>query len=158
MSKLNKEQALQKLRHYCGYQERSHKEVKDKLYSLGLYKQDVEEAIAKLIEDDYLNEERFAISFAGGHFRTKQWGRVKISYELKQKGVSTYCINKALKQIDEEEYLEVIRTLARKKSDSLKDDGLNSFALHQKIMNYMMQKGFEPQMVQWELKAAREQE
>lgn len=158
MSKLNKEQALQKLRHYCGYQERSHKEVKDKLYSLGLYKQDVEEAIAKLIEDDYLNEERFAISFAGGHFRTKQWGRVKISYELKQKGVSTYCINKALKQIDEEEYLEVIRTLARKKSDSLKDDGLNSFALHQKIMNYMMQKGFEPQMVQRELKAAREQE
>lgn len=158
MPKLSKEQALQKLRHYCGYQERSHKEAKDKLYSLGLFKQDVEETIAKLIEEDYLNEERFAISFAGGHFRSKQWGRVKISYELKQKGVSAYCINNALKLIDDEEYLEVIRTLARKKSESMKDDSLNAFARHQKIMNYMMQKGFEPQMVQRELKAAREQE
>lgn len=155
MSKLSKDQALQKLRHYCGYQERSHKEVKDKLYSLGLYKQDVEEAISKLIEEDYLNEERFAISFAGGHFRSKQWGRVKIGYELRQKGVSAYCINKALKEIDEEEYLQTIRSLARKKSESLNGDGLNSYARHQKIMNYMMQKGFEPQMIQQELKAAK---
>jgi regulatory protein len=150
---LNKEQALQKLRHYCGYQERSHKEVKEKLYSLGLYKQDVEEAISKLIEEDYLNEERFAISFAGGHFRSKQWGRVKISYELRQKGVSVYCINRALKEIGEDDYLETIRILVRKKSELLTKDGLNAFARHQKIMNYMMQKGFEPQMVQKELKA-----
>ena len=158
MRKLNKEQALQKLRHYCGYQERSHKEVKDKLYSLGLYKQDVEEAISKLIEEDYLSEERFAVSFAGGHFRSKQWGRVKISYELRKKGVSAYCISKALKEIDEEEYLKTIRHLARKKSESLDKEGLNAFARQQKIMNYMMQKGFEPQMIQQQLKANKEQE
>ena len=81
----SKEQALQKLRHYCAYQERCHAEVKEKLYSFGLRKQMVEESIAQLIEEDYLNEERFAIQFAGGKFRMKQWGRVKIKHELKQK-------------------------------------------------------------------------
>jgi regulatory protein len=69
------------------------------------------------------------------------------------KGVSVYCINRALKEIGEDDYLETIRILVRKKSESLTKDGLNAFARHQKIMNYMMQKGFEPQMVQKELKA-----
>jgi len=63
---LTKEQALQKLRHYCGYQERSHAEVKSKLYELGVRKADHDELISSLIEEDYLNEERFAIAFAGG--------------------------------------------------------------------------------------------
>src|ERR1700709_2489168 len=94
--KLTREQAMQKARHYCAYQERSHYEVKQKLYSFGLHKIEVEESLSGLIEEDYLNEERFAIQFAGGHFRMKQWGRVKIRYELKQKQVSEYCIKKAL--------------------------------------------------------------
>src|ERR1700709_658618 len=89
---LTREQALQKARHYCGYQERCHSEVKEKLYSLGLHKQQVEECLSQLIEENYLNEERFAQQFAGGKFRMKQWGRVKIKYELKQKQVSEYCI------------------------------------------------------------------
>ncbi len=152
MSKLSKEQALQKLRQYCGYQERCHKEAKEKIYSLGMYKQDVEEIISTLIEEDYLNEERFAMAFAGGHFRSKQWGRIKINYELRQKGVSAYCITRALKEIEEDDYLETIRVLIRKKSESLVGEKLNSFARHQKIMNYMMQKGFEPQLLQKELK------
>src|ERR1700740_2162465 len=97
---LTKEQALQKARHFCGYQERHHREVKEKLYGFGLYKNDVEELLSKLIEENYLNEERFAIQFAGGRFRIKQWGRVKIKYALKQKQVSEYCIKKALKAID----------------------------------------------------------
>ncbi len=63
--KTNPQQALQKLKHYCGYQERSHAEVKEKLYSFGLYKNDVETIISQLIEEDYLNEERFAKLFAG---------------------------------------------------------------------------------------------
>ena len=70
---LTKEQALQKAKHYCGYQERSHTEVKEKLYALGLRKQEVEESLSQLIEEDYLNEERYARQFAGGHFRMKQW-------------------------------------------------------------------------------------
>src|SRR5213082_1811867 len=93
--KIGKEQALQKLKHYCGYQERSHVEAIEKLYSFGLYKQEVEECISRLIEEDYLNEERFAMAYARGKFRMKRWGKIKIRYALKEKAVSDYCINKA---------------------------------------------------------------
>ena len=89
---LTKQEALQKAKHYCAYQERCHSEVKEKLYGFGLWKNDVEDLLSTLIEEDYLNEERFAIQFAGGRFRMKQWGRVKIKYELKQKKVSDYLI------------------------------------------------------------------
>ena len=102
---LTKEQAHQKAKHYCAYQERCHSEVKEKLYGFGLRKLDVEELMSKLIEEDYLNEERFAVQFAGGRFRLKQWGRVKIKYELKQKQVSEYLIKKAMKTIDEKRLL-----------------------------------------------------
>jgi regulatory protein len=154
--RLSKEEALQKLRHYCGYQERCHKEVKEKLYSFGLNKQDVEDAISKLIEENYLNEERFAIAYAGGYFRSKQWGKVKIGYELKQKGVSDYCIKKAMKEIAEDDYLKTIRELIAKKSGAIEDDGLNQYARKQKIMNYLLQRGFESQLIQKELKAEPE--
>ena len=107
----SKEQALQKARYYCTYQERCHSEVKEKLYSLGLYKKDVEELLSNLIEDNYLNEERFAIQFAGGRFRIKQWGKVKIKYELKQKLVSDFCIKKALASINENDYQKTIQKL-----------------------------------------------
>src|ERR1700688_1600996 len=93
---LTREQALQKARHYCAYQERCHSEVKEKLYSFGLGKKDVEESLSQLIEENYLNEERYAIQYAGGRFRLKHWGRVKIRYELRQKLVSEYCIGRAL--------------------------------------------------------------
>lgn len=145
--RLGKEEALQKLRHYCGYQERSHREVKDKLYSFGLNKQDVEESISKLIEDDYLNEERYAQSFARGHFRTKQWGRVKISYELKQKGVSAYCIQKGLKEIDEDEYEQTLRELLAKKAESFPETE-KSYIKRHKVAAYAMQRGFESPLIQ----------
>ena len=94
---LTKEQALQKLKHYCAYQERCHNDVKEKLYKLGVWKKEHDEIIAALIEENYLNEERFAIAYAGGKFRINSWGRVKIKYALKQKQVSEYCIKKAWK-------------------------------------------------------------
>src|ERR687886_2511625 len=93
---LTKEQALQKLKQYCAYQERSHYEVVQKLWDLGVRKAEHDEIVSALIEEDYLNEERFAIQYAGGKFRMLQWGRVKIKQALKQKGVSEYCIKKAL--------------------------------------------------------------
>lgn len=153
MKRLTKEEALQKLRHYCAYQERCHKEVKDKLYSFGLNKTDVEEAISVLIEENYLNEERYAIAFAGGYFRSKQWGRVKIGYELKSKGVSQYCINNAMKEIGEDDYIKTIRELIDKKRESISGESLNPYQRNQKIMNYLLQRGFESQLVQRELKA-----
>lgn len=142
---LTKEQALQKLKHYCAYQERCHSEVKQKLYDLGIWKNDHDEIIATLIEENYLNEERFAIAFAGGRFRVKQWGRVKIKYELKQKQVSEYCIKKALKQIEEEEYVKVLTKLANEKYASLKAD--QYMIRKKKTMDYLMAKGYEMDLV-----------
>jgi regulatory protein len=142
---LTKEQALQKLKHYCAYQERSHHEVKEKLYNLGVWKKEHDEIIATLIEEGYLNEERFAIAFAGGKFRIKQWGRVKIKYELKQKQVSDYSIKKALKQIDEEEYMIVLKKLAEQKYAALK--GEQYMIRKKKAMDYLVGRGFEPELV-----------
>jgi len=143
---LSKEQALQKLKHYCGYQERSHSEVKEKLYSLGVWKKDHDEIIAALIEENYLNEERFALAFARGKFRMKQWGRVKIKYELKQRQVSEYSIKKALKQIDEEEYMTSLKKLAEDRYASLK--GEQYLVRKKKTIDYLMQKGYEPGLIQ----------
>lgn len=142
---LTKEQALQKLKHYCAYQERCHSEVKEKLYQLGVWKKDHDEIMASLIEENYLNEERFAIAYAGGKFRVKQWGRVKIKYELKQKQVSDYSIKKAMKQIDEEEYLSVLNKLAQEKYAALKSE--QYLLRKKKTMDYLLAKGFEADLV-----------
>ena len=96
---LTPEQALQKLRHYCAYQERSHQEVREKLFQLGCPSRTHDELISALIQDDYLNEERFATAYAGGKWRAKHWGRIRIKLELQQRKVSAYCIRKALEQI-----------------------------------------------------------
>jgi len=142
---LTKEQALQKLRHYCGYQERCHSEVRDKLYDLGVNKKDHDEIISLLIEGGHLNEERFAIAFARGKFRLKQWGRIKIKYELKQKQVSEYCINKALNQIDENEYREVMNKLATEKYELLKKE--QQMIRKKKIIDFLAAKGYEHDLI-----------
>jgi regulatory protein len=142
----SKEEALQKAKQYCAYQERCHSEVKEKLYSFGLHKNDVEELLAQLISDNYLNEERFSIQFAGGKFRIKQWGRVKIKYQLKQKGVSEYCIKKALLSIDKADYKKVLYKLADAKLVSLKSEK-NIFTKKRKLQDHLLQKGFESDLV-----------
>lgn len=144
---LTREQALQKAKHYCAYQERCHSEVKEKLYSFGLRKMDAEQVLTQLIDEDYLNEERFAIQFAGGKFRMKQWGRVKIKYELKQKGVSEYCIKKALKEIDDEAYRKTLRKLFDEKMKTLRSE-TNHFTRKRKLQDYLLQKGYEAASIQ----------
>lgn len=139
---VGKDQALQKIRHYCGYQERCHAEVKEKLYSFGLYKQDVEALVATLIEENYLNEERFAQQFAGGKFRMNQWGRKRIEYELKQKKVSDYCIRKGLKEINDTDYRETLQKLAENKCEQLVEER-NVFTKRKKLSDYLLQKGYE---------------
>lgn len=134
------------MKHYCAYQERCHQEVKDKAYSLGLHKKDVEEIISDLIEENYLNEERFAIQYAGSKFRMKQWGIVKIRYSLKQKQVSEYCIKKALLQIDKEDYIKTLEKLADDKRESLKQEK-NEFVKMRKMQDYLLQKGYEADMI-----------
>lgn len=144
--KYSKEQALQKLKHYCSYQERCHKEVRDKLYSLGLWKTQVEELLSQLIEENYLNEERFAIAFASGKFNSKHWGKEKIRYELLQKKVSTYCVNKAVSVLNESSYNTTFQKLANKKSDSLKTEH-NIFIKKRKLRDYLLQKGYERSLI-----------
>ena len=142
---LTKEQALQKLKHYCAYQERCHNDVKEKLYKLGVWKKEHDEIIAALIEENYLNEERFAIAYAGGKFRINNWGRTKITYALKQKQLSEYCIKKALKQIEEEDYLKILNKLAKEKYASLKSE--QYLVRKKKTMDYLIGKGFEMNLV-----------
>lgn len=142
---LTKEQALKKLKQYCAYQERCHREVKEKLYALGVWKRDHDEIIATLIEENYLNEERFAIAYAGGKFRIKGWGRIKIKYELKQKQVSEYCIKKALKQIDESNYIDKLTKLAIEKYQSLK--GEQYLIRKKKTIDYLVGRGFELDLI-----------
>ncbi len=154
VKRLGIEQALQKLRHYCSYQERSHFEVKEKLYSFGLYKSEVEACISKLIEDDYLNEERFAIAYARGKFRMKGWGKNKIVQSLKQKGISPYCIQKATKEISGENYAGTLNKAAGTKWKTLSSEK-NIFIKMKKTQNYLMQKGFEFDLIQEEIKRLR---
>lgn len=142
---LTPEQALKKLKHYCAYQERCHSEAKEKLYSLGVMKKHHDEIMAALIEEGYLNEERFAIAYAGGKFRMKQWGRLKIKAALTQKKVSPYSINKALKQIDEKTYLQILEKLAKKKYASLRQE--QYLVRKKKTMDYLISRGYEPELV-----------
>ena len=144
-TRLTKEQALQKIKHYCSYQERCHNEVKSKLYTYGLRKSETEEIIAEIIENNYLNEERFAILFAGGKFRMKQWGRHKIQYELQLKGISSYLIRTALKEIEEEKYLKTLDKLAQTKWNSLKAG--NALLRQSKTNAYLLQKGYEQRLI-----------
>ncbi len=142
---ITKEQAIQKLHHYCSYQERSHYEAQQKLWELGINKSDHDEIISRLIEEDYLNEERFAIEFAGGKFRMKDWGKKKIFYALKEKRVSEYNIKKALQQINDEDYRKIIETLAEKKWEELK--GEQYLVSKKKTTDYLVQKGFEYNLI-----------
>ncbi len=151
---VSKEQAFQKAKHYCGYQERSHSEVKEKLYSFGLFKSDVEQLLSQLIEENYLNEERFARQFAGGKFRMKQWGRMKIKHELKQKHVSEYCIKVAMKEIPEPDYLKTLKKLAEQKWTSLKTEK-TVFSKLRKTHDYLLQKGYERDLVTQAIAAIR---
>lgn len=140
------QQALQKLKQYCAYQERCHQEVKQKLSGYGIYGAKAEEIIAQLIEENYLNESRFASLFAGGKFRMKAWGRKKIIQELKTRGVSNYCIKTAIAAIPEQNYLQTLDRLIEKKLVAI---GGSSFALRRKkLWEYLYQKGYEPEIFQ----------
>jgi len=155
---LTKEQAYQKLKHYCAYQDRCHSEVKSKAYLLGMRKDDVEELTSKLIEEGCLQEERFARLFAGGKFRMKQWGRNKIRSELRKKQVSIHCITAALDEIDEHKYKQTLQKLAVKRWNSVKGEGVNLFVKMTKTRNFLLLKGYEPILVSNEIKQLSEKQ
>lgn len=132
---------------YCAYQERTQQEVRDKLYALGLHRDEVEEVLTELIIEKFVDEERYAKAFASGKFRLNKWGRIKISYALKQKKLSDYCIDQALKEIDAEEYEQQIARLIDKKYDKLHGE---SYMVKNKIVQYLGGKGYERELV-WKI-------
>ncbi|MEJ1236732.1 regulatory protein RecX [Chryseolinea sp. T2] len=139
------EEAKPKLFAYCAYQERSHQEVRRKLDSLGVYGTPAEEIIAELITAGYLNEERFAKAFAGGKFRIKGWGRVRIQRELETHGITNNCIRSGMKEIDDEDYRKALEKLIRKKAASLSND--SPIVRRDKAGRYAIGKGYESDLV-----------
>ena len=137
--------ALVKMQNWCAYQERCQQDARNKLYELGMWEEAVENIIVKLIEDNFLNEERFATSFARGKFNIKKWGRIKIKQELKQKRVGDYCLKKAMLQIDETEYIATLKRLMEIKRKLIKEK--SPIKLNYKLMNYALSKGYEKDLV-----------
>ena len=138
--------AREKIRSYCAYQERNQREVKQKLLSYGLLPYIADEILMELIQDGFLNEERYAQAFARGKVNIKGWGRKKIEMELKMRGISAPCIAKALSEIDTDNYSAKLTSLAQKKWDSLKDGRID--IRKQKVINYLLGKGYIYQEVE----------
>lgn len=138
-------EALAKIYRYCAYQERSHREVKTKLFEYGLRSGEVDEILARLITEGFLNEERFAKAFAGGKFRMMKWGKLKIQRELEMAGLTSKCIARGLKEIDQRDYLNTIASLIKKKSLLSSEPDL--FKKKNKIARFVIGKGFEPEFV-----------
>lgn len=135
---------------FCAYQERCQSEVRTKLYQLNVYQNDLENIICELIEQNFLNEERFAQLFCRGKFYQKGWGKIKIINQLKSKQVSDYCINKGLLEIDEKDYLKQCENWIEKKKKELSIKEPNEYILNNKVAAYTVSKGFESELV-WEL-------
>lgn len=144
---LTKKEAKLKAANYCAYQERSQKEVRNKLFEYGLYKNEVEDVLADLIMDGFINEERFAKAFAGGKFRVKKWGRNRIKLGLQQHDISSYCLKRAMAEIPPEDYTATLVALIEKKSTT--ESETNLFKKREKISRQMIYKGYEPELV-WE--------
>ena len=140
MNDLTKDLERSKLMRYCAYQERCHQEVRNKLLQLKVYGDDLEDIMATLISENFLNEERYTLAFVSGKFKIKKWGKFKISMKLKLKGVSSYLIEKALNTIDPEEYENTVVDLIKSR---LGDEKEISFAQRKKIFDYLRRKGFE---------------
>ena len=137
------EEALAKLQRYCAYQERCHNQVRTKLIEIKCYGDTLEEVITALIQEDFLNEQRYAETFTSGKYRLKSWGRNKIIQELKKKYVSDYCIRKGLANIDETEYLETLGRTMRKYHHQYQH--LDAFNLRGRMFKYGMNKGYTAQ-------------
>lgn len=144
---ISKEDALKKLQRYCAYQDRCHQEVRSKLLDLGLYGDDLEEVITDLITDNFLNEERFARSYTRGKFRLKQWGRVRIKRELKQRNISDYCIQKAMEEIEEPIYRAALTQMLEKRLAMVKET--KPYQIRKKLADYAVRRGYEIHLV-WE--------
>lgn len=139
------EEALKKMGQYCAYQDRCHKEVRDKLKEMNMIPEAIDHIMGYLIEHDFLNEQRFADSFARGKFRIKKWGRVRIINELRRRELSPFTIKKALEQISDQEYLEAFDEIAKKRHKAL--SGAGHQEKKRKLSSYLLYRGWENHLI-----------
>ncbi len=139
--------ALAKLQHFCAYRDRCHQEVRKKLLDLGIYGEDLENIIIQLIEERFLDEERFARSFTRGKFRINKWGKIRIKQELKRREISDYCIRKGMEEIKPEAYEEQLQEVITNKAAQVREE--NSYKKKNKVAGYAIGRGYEPALV-WE--------
>ncbi|MFT5737666.1 MAG: regulatory protein [Maribacter sp.] len=138
-------EATRKLEGYCAYQDRCHKEVRTKLRDMDMIPIAIDEIIGHLIQENFLNEERFACSFVRGKFNIKKWGKNRIVNELKQRDITKYNIKVALKEIDAEIYLKTLEQLAEKRVGQLIET--NVFKKRKKVADYLLYRGWESPLV-----------
>ena len=138
-------EAIQKIEHYCAYQERCHEEVSAKLRSMKMDSDEIDQIMVDLISSNFLNETRFACSFARGKHRMKHWGKIRIVNELKSRNISQTNITTALKEITPEEYIETFATLAARHWKMINET--NSLKKRKKFCDYLLRRGFESNLV-----------
>ncbi len=138
-------EATKKLESYCTYQNRCHKEVVTKLRDMHMISEAIDQIVTHLIQEDYLNEERFSKGFAQGKFRIKKWGRNRITNELKLRAISKYNIKTALNEIDQDDYLETLNILAKKRLDAIKETNIQK--RKRKLADYLLYRGWESHLV-----------
>lgn len=147
-------EALQKLEHFCAYQERCHDEVVSKLYSLKMTSDEIDLIVVQLIAGNFLNETRFACSFARGRHRIKNWGKIRITNELKARHISSTNISLALKEISAEEYFETFENLSERSWNSIREN--NTLKKRKKFCDYMLRRGYESDLVYEKVKELEE--
>ena len=140
------DEALTRMQSYCAYRDRCHMEVENKLREMRMIPQACEVIITKLIEDDFLNETRFAQSFTRGKFRIKHWGKTRIIRELKQRQIGDYIIKKALKEINENDYVETFHQLADKRLKQLEKD-TDYHKKRRRFISYLQYRGWESNLI-----------
>lgn len=143
-------EATKKLEGYCAYQERCHKEVNQKLRDMNMIPEAIDEIISHLIQENYLNEERFAQSYARGKFNIKKWGKNRIVNELKFRKISRFNIKTALKEIEDDQYLITLDTLAKKRLAAITET--NKQKRRKKLADYLFYRGWESYLVYEKLK------
>ncbi len=139
--------SLLKLQQFCAYKERCHSEVRSKILKLEIYGDNLEELISLLIQDDFLNEERYARSYVRGKYRMNQWGKNKIIINLKSKKVSEYCIQKGLEEVDPNEYKSNLKSILEKQSRQYAKKNLNEYQLKSKLFQFAYGKGYESEII-----------
>jgi regulatory protein len=143
-------EAQLKLEYYCSYQERCHQEVVQKLYDLGMKSNEVDAIVVHLLQNNFLNEERFSRSFARGKFRIKQWGKIRIINELKQRQISAPNIKCSLTEISDEEYHDTFNKLAQRHWETIRETNVQK--KNKKFCDYLLRKGWESNLVYGKMK------